>query len=650
MSADPSAPPGLSELHGDAAAEPQSIGRIIAALAAQAPDRPSLSCAGVSITRHQLEHQSNRLARAYAELGVGVGDFVSIALPNSIEFYLAAVATWKLGAVPQPLSYRLPIPERQAIVELAEPRLIVGVDQTVHPDRTCVPKGFSPDAGLSSEPLPDAVSPAWKAPTSGGSTGRPKLIVAGQPGTFPPVPGAAFGITSGGVQLVTGPLYHSSPFGMSSLGLFSGQHLVVLPKFDPVAALDAITTYQVTWLNLVPTMMVRMLRAIEAEPERFDLATLDVVWHMAAPCPAWVKEAWIDLLGPDKVLEMYGGSENQALTVITGTEWLAHRGSVGKAVLGEIAVFDVDGKPAPAGELGEIFMRSAEPMYRYVGAEVRRVNGWESIGDLGWMDDDGYLYLSDRRTDLIISGGANIYPAEIEAVLSAHPKVDSCAVVGLPDDDLGQRVHALVEVSSEAAEDEILGYVAERLVRYKVPRMVEFVDTPLRDDAGKLRRSALRDAAVERMRRKAMNSRHEFMSDQWLMVLRTLFEERAGDTTEVLGTGSITLAEHFTDAPTPSGEDGWYVTVRNGAVVEFRRGESPVEADFTQRGRFADAARLAETPSAESADAVALEREVRPGVDLHALAAVGEIFADVHDEMARRTTHHASRNDSQEDK
>jgi bile acid-coenzyme A ligase len=281
-----------------------------------------------------------------------------------------------------------------------------------------------------------------------------------------------------------------------------GHHLVVLPKFDAVTALEAIGRQRVTWVNLVPTMMARMLRAIEAEPDRFDLSSLRSVWHMAAPCADWLKQAWIDLVGAERLMELYGGTEAQSATTISGTDWLTHRGSVGKPVSGEMVILDADGNPAAPGEVGEIFMRRAPgtpPTYRYIGAEARERNGWETLGDLGWMDADGFLYISDRRTDLILSGGANIYPAEVEAALESHPHVESAVVVGIPDDDLGQRVHALVQPKGDLSEDDLRAHLAERLVRYKIPRSFELVDTPLRDDAGKVRRSALRDAAVARL-------------------------------------------------------------------------------------------------------------------------------------------------------
>ncbi len=222
--------------------------------------------------------------------------------------------------------------------------------------------------------------------------------------------------------------------------------------------------------------------------------------------PPWLKEAWIEWLGPERIVELYAGTEAQAATVITGTQWLEHRGSVGQPLAGSMIVTDPDGNEVAAGVEGEIWMRSASPTptYRYVGAEARtRPGGWESLGDMGWVDEDGFLYLGDRLTDMVVTGGANVYPAEVEAALGEHPRVRSCAVIGLPDDDLGQRVHAIVEPdpgpgSYEALDPaELLAYLGERLVRYKVPRTVELVDHPLRDEAGKVRRSALRAERID---------------------------------------------------------------------------------------------------------------------------------------------------------
>jgi bile acid-coenzyme A ligase len=208
------------------------------------------------------------------------------------------------------------------------------------------------------------------------------------------------------------------------------------------------------------------------------------------------KEAWIDWLGPDRIYELYAGTEAQAVTVITGTEWLEHRGSVGRVTTGEIKICDENGADMPVGAEGEVWMRSsrAVPTYRYVGAEPKRLDGgWESLGDHGWFDRDGYLFLGDRVQDMILSGGANIYPAEVEAAIDEHPAVHSCAVIGLPSEEWGNDFHAVVEADGTVlTEIDLLEFVAARLARYKLPRTVEFVDRPLRDDAGKIRRSALR--------------------------------------------------------------------------------------------------------------------------------------------------------------
>ncbi len=221
---------------------------------------------------------------------------------------------------------------------------------------------------------------------------------------------------------------------------------------------------------------------------------------MAAPCPQWCKQAWIDWVGAEQVYELYAGTEGQAVTIIRGEEWLEHRGSVGRVSVGEMRVLDPEThQDLPPGEMGEVFMRPKEGTrtYSYLGAEANRIaDGWESLGDMGWFDADGYLYLGDRKGDMILSGGANIYPAEIESALAEHRAVLSSAVIGLPDEDLGQMVHAVVQVDPAIGttgidESELRQFLGERLVRYKVPRTFEFTVDTVRDDAGKVRRSAL---------------------------------------------------------------------------------------------------------------------------------------------------------------
>jgi bile acid-coenzyme A ligase len=470
---------------------PLSYSRAISAHAGRKPGAPAVTCGDTSITWAELDASTNRLARAYAAFGVGPGSFVTIGLPNSIEFVQAAVAVWKLGATPQPISPALPERERAAIVELADPALVVGGAEWVHPGRQLLPAGFVPDARIGDGELPDVVSACWKAPTSGGSTGRPKLIVASQPGIVEERP--IMRQQRDGVVCIPGPLYHNAPFTFATSGLMHGNHVVLLPKFEAEATLAAIADHGADWLLLVPTMMHRIARLPDDVRDGYDVTCLRVVFHMAAPCPAWLKEAWIDWLGGEKIYEMYAGTEAQSFTIVRGDEWLAHRGTVGRPRSGEMRIQDPETFAVlDAREVGEVFMRSATKTYEYVGAEARASpDGWESLGDMGYMDEDGYLFLVDRRADMILSGGANIYPAEVEAAIDEHPNVGSCAVIGLPDDDLGNRIHAIVQVYTAIDADELRAFLAERLVRYKIPRSFEFVDEPVRGDDGKVRRAGL---------------------------------------------------------------------------------------------------------------------------------------------------------------
>jgi bile acid-coenzyme A ligase len=454
------------------------------------PGRVAVTDERECVTRAQLEARANRTARALAERGVVAGDLVTIALPNGVDFIATAIACWKLGATPQPVSSRLPERELDAIIELAAPRVVVAAPLAID--------------GIDEGPLPDATSNPWKAMTSGGSTGRPKLILANAPGLIDPDAAPLLRMRLDGTHLMPGPLYHNGPFVWSTTALLAGNHLVLGGKFDAETTLQLIDRHRPDSMYVVPTMMARIWKLPEDVRARYDVSSLATVWHLAAPCPPWLKEAWIDWLGADVIWELYAGTEAQAATIISGREWLEHRGTVGRPSGGQMKIVRADGTDASPGEVGEIYMRPSDDervrTYQYVGAEARRIDGgWESLGDMGWMDADGYLYLTDRQTDMILAGGANIYPAEVEAALDEHARVRSCAVVGLPDDDLGNRVHAIVQTDDGTAidVDELRAHLEERLVRYKVPRTFEFTAEPLRDDAGKLRRSALRAARID---------------------------------------------------------------------------------------------------------------------------------------------------------
>lgn len=480
-----------------------SYGEVVRRLAEREPEAPAFVHEERVLTRGELERRANRLARAFAGRGVREGDRVTVELPNGLEHCVACLAAWKLGAVPNPVSPRLPRAERAAILERARPALVVGVDPAEAAGRPALPAGFAPDPGLSDAPLPDRVPPHERALASGGSTGAPKLIVAANPALHDPdAPVHLFAARR--AALVPGPLHHAVPLSAAWQAVFAGAKAVLMTRFDASECLALIERHRVDRVAFVPTMMLRIWRLPEAERLGRDLSSLEFVLTGGAPCPPWLMRAWIDWLGPDVMHEAFGPSERIGGTFITGREWLEHPGSVGRPAAGvQLRIRDPDtGADLPPGEMGEIWCLPAGgpgSTYRYVGAEPRRTaDGFESVGDMGWLDADGYLHLGDRRADMILTGGRNVYPAEVEAAIEAHPAVRSSAVIGLPDEDLGQRVHAIVETAAPMAEAELLAHLRERLVAWKLPRSFEWTDRPLRDDAGKLRRSALREARLPR--------------------------------------------------------------------------------------------------------------------------------------------------------
>jgi bile acid-coenzyme A ligase len=410
--------------------------------------------------------------------------------------------------VPQPLSARLPEAEFTAILDL-KPRALIAGREDPRGEVPSVPADFVPDAALSDDALPEAVSPVWKSMTSGGSTGRPKLIEAGGDSRLPAAIGYPLGMIERDVNLLSVPLSHNTGFTTAAAGLLLGHHLVIMPRFDAPEFLRLIAEHRVTFLATVPTVMQRLLPVYRADPDAYDLSSIRRFWHLGAPCPPVIKRAWIDIVGPEQVWELYGGTELQALTFISGDQYLTHPGSVGIVVAGEMKVLDDDGDDCPPGVVGEIYMRpspGSAPTYRYVGVAAKSRDGWDSLGDLGYFDADGFLYLSDRRVDMFTVGGRNVYPAEVEAALAEHPMILSCLVVGVPDPnsgDLGQVPHALVQQDGDLDEGAVQAFLAERVASYKVPRTVEFVDRPLRDDAGKARRTAVRDDVIARRQAQA---------------------------------------------------------------------------------------------------------------------------------------------------
>ncbi len=275
---------------------------------------------------------------------------------------------------------------------------------------------------------------------------------------------------------------------MTHYALFAGGSVTGLKKFDAEEALRLIEAHKLEWVNFVPTMMHRIWALPESVRNRYDLSSLKVVFHMAAPMPPWLKEKWIEWLGPERIFELYGGTERQGSTVISGTEWLAHKGSVGRPdpAVCQIRIIGEDGKDVAPGETGEIYFLPASgsgSTYHYLGANPkRREDGWESIGDVGRFDADGYLYLGDRLSDMILRGGANIYPAEVEAAVVAHPDVRSSIVVGLPDAELGSRLHAIIEIREDADPRSVIDSMAPVLLG---PAQPQQAPRELRDRHGK---------------------------------------------------------------------------------------------------------------------------------------------------------------------
>lgn len=470
-----------------------SIGKCVAHWSRLKSDQLAVTDATSSLNWAALEQTTNRSARLFRKLGVKAGDYVVIALPNGIEFVQSAVAVWKLGAIPLPLSCKTPPEERHALLSLVAPSLILGIEEEGF---ASLAAGYVPDSGLPDLPLDDVISPNWKALASGGSTGRPKIIVSTEPGAFDPDE-LPFGIDRDGTYLVAGPLYHNASFLFAFRSLFAGSRLVILPRFDPEAALAAIDRDAVTYTVMVPTMMQRIAKLPKASRERYNISTLKTLLHTGAPCPSWLKKRWIDWLGGDGVQEVFGVTEGIG-SWVSGTEWLERPGTAGRPLPGtQVRITGPDGQALPPYEIGDIYWMPANgagSTYFYHGATSQRdADGWEWFGDMGHIDDDGFIYLADRRTDLIISGGANVYPAEVEAAIDAFPGVRTNAVIGLPDDDLGARVHAIVDAPDPVDEQALRAHLARHLTSYKLPRSIEFVDEPLRDETGKVRRGALRE-------------------------------------------------------------------------------------------------------------------------------------------------------------
>jgi len=485
-----------------------SIPRAIADLALSRSTDPALIIDEQAVSWVQLLNMALHAAARVSEAGVDVGDIVAIASRNDVDFFVSTLASYVAGAVPMPLSSRLTLRERREILELAKPKVLLGFDdsEAMAHDIPILGARWTRDTSQFASPPSrefnlDIVSPSWKAPTSGGSTGRPKVIVATDGAAIDRSGTAGMLMKKSGRVCIPGPMYHNAPFSYAVRALAFGNTIVTTShRFTARSTLQMVEQAEAYWLLLVPTMMHRILR--DSARHEYSLECLESMWHVGSKCPDWVKDEWIKWLGPRRVWELYAGTEAQAITAISGEEWLAHRGSVGRAAVGEISIRGERHEVLPTGETGEIFLRPSpgRRSYHYIGAAPKSIEGgWESLGDVGHLDSDGYLYISDRLSDMIVTGGANVYPAEVESAIEESLHVIAAVVVGTPDDEFGALVLAVVQVAegSTVTAQELADDLATRLAGYKIPKLWRLTTETLRDDAGKVRRSAWRGTFSE---------------------------------------------------------------------------------------------------------------------------------------------------------
>lgn len=474
-----------------------SIASRIRELVAEDPDGPvyrhlALDGSEPAFTWPALDRRSSQLAAALSARGLGVGDRLGLGLRNSPQFLLSVLAAWKLGAVPVPVRWDLPDWELERLRAVIDARVQLSpadldwIDATEADD--------VPD-------LPDVVSPHVNGICSSGSTGTPKIIVSDRPGIHDaryagPIMEGWRPVPRPQTILVLAPMYHINAFS-TLFSLLAGDRLVVMEKFDAARVVDAVERYRVTTFTATPTMLQRVadLPGVDGR----DLSSLDFILQGAAPMPPSLVHRWAGLIGAERIAMAYGMTEALGLTAIRGDEWLAHEGSVGRGIGGtELRVLDFDGAERPTGEIGEIFLRSPSyGGYRYLGDAPRlrgTDDGFQTVGDMGYLDADGYLYLVDRRVDMIVTGGANVFPAEVESALIDHPGIADVVVVGLRDPEWGRRVHAIVEPADPAdppSADELIAYAKNRLAHYKAPKTVELVEAIPRSEATKVNRGAL---------------------------------------------------------------------------------------------------------------------------------------------------------------
>ncbi len=493
--------------------------------AASHPDRPAVVAggSGAVVTYAELEDRSCRVANLLRAAGLAPGAHVAVLVDNRPEFFEICWGALRSGLYITPINWHLGPDEAAYIVDDCGATVLFA-SATV-PDVTTklagvgdlarrlalggeIP-GFAPyDEAIAAQPAtrPDQECEGHWMFYSSGTTGRPK-------GIKPPTVGGPLGAPTGFSMLVRGlygggddtvylspaPLYHAAPAGWSTTMQRLGGTTVVMERFDPLGVLALIERHRVTHVQFVPTHLVRLLKLPAEQRARFDLSSLRVVVHAAAPCPPEVKRAALDWLGP-VVHEYYSASEGVGFCAIGPDEWLAHPGSVGKSLMGPVHIVGPDGEELPPGEEGEVWFEAPQ-RFEYHGDPAKTAaafddRGWSSVGDMGRVDEEGYLYLTDRVSNMIITGGVNVYPREVEDVLVLHPAVADVAVIGVPDPEMGEAVRAVVQPApgtsaGDSLAVELIAHARDRIAHYKCPTSVVFVDELPRLPTGKLAKRML---------------------------------------------------------------------------------------------------------------------------------------------------------------
>ncbi|CAN5362710.1 acyl-CoA synthetase [soil metagenome] len=496
------------------------------AFAIQTPDKPAVIIAetGETLTYRALDAASNQGAQLFRSLGLRPGDAVGVYLGNVVDYFPVVWAAQRAGLLYVCLPSKLTTPEAEYILRDSGCRMIVagadlpavaGLVDTM-PDliRFSVgeARGYRSWAdGLASMPTERIADETAGSDMlySSGTTGRPKGLRPAlpedsdiaAPNTMTRVVGGLFGVNQSSVYLCPAPLYHAAPLRWSMTVQRFGGTVVLLAKFDPEVALAAIARYRVTHSQWVPTHFIRMLKLPDAVRLSYDVSSLTCAVHAAAPCPAPVKHRMIEWWGPILV-EYYAGTEGNGMTMIDSAEWLTHPGSVGKSVMGILRICDDEGLELPAGSEGAIYFEAGNAFIYHNDPEktaaASNAQGWTTLGDIGRVDLDGYLYLTDRKSFMIISGGVNIYPQEIENVLIGHPAVADVAVIGAPDPEMGERVVAVIqpenwEDATPEFASELAEWVRDKLSAVKRPKQIDFRQSLPRHDTGKLYKRLLRD-------------------------------------------------------------------------------------------------------------------------------------------------------------